>query len=200
VVSAGGGLAGGYAGGAFLRAHVGASGGVSSWGVLCGAGVAALVLCRLTGLSSAAVLDHAAPAAALWLGIGRLGCALAGCCYGRPTDGPLGVRLPDITGVICERYPTQWLSAGANLLIFGILMVVDRRCGWTSRRASDNGGRLASLFVVLYAAQRLLLDSLRGDVQPVCGPLTATQLVAAAFLVLALAVLIHLRTAHRRHQ
>ena len=184
VIIACGGLAGGYGIGFLLREFGVGSGVSSAWGALGGAAAAAIVASAGLGIPMLRLLDRGAPAAALWLGIGRIGCALAGCCYGRPTSGILAWDLPDIRGLTCGRYPTQLLSAAADFWIFGILVVLDRRrTGPASRE-----GLSAAVFVSLYAVKRLILDSLRGDLQPALGPLTGSQVVAALFLVAALLV------------
>lgn len=48
-----------------------------------------------------------APAAALGIAIGRIGCFLGSCCYGKPTDWIWGVNFGD--GVM--RHPTQVYEA-----------------------------------------------------------------------------------------
>ena len=51
-----------------------------------GGGIAALVYLRLAGAPVLAVLDVLAPAGAAAQALTRVGCFLAGCCYGAPTD------------------------------------------------------------------------------------------------------------------
>src|SRR5262249_829742 len=41
------------------------------------------------------VADCTAPALAIGQAIGRLGCFMAGCCYGKPTSLPWGVQFKD---------------------------------------------------------------------------------------------------------
>ena len=41
------------------------------------------------------IADMGAPSIALGEAIGRWGCFAAGCCYGKPTDGPLAVTFTD---------------------------------------------------------------------------------------------------------
>lgn len=49
-------------------------------------------------------------------GIGRLGCFLAGCCYGLPTDAWYGVQFPGMTGKVI---PTQLFE-----MIFLLLLAI----------------------------------------------------------------------------
>jgi phosphatidylglycerol---prolipoprotein diacylglyceryl transferase len=67
---------------------VGQAGGLSSMG-----GVAAIVVVLAVAAHGCArrfadLADAFAPAGVVALGIGRLGCFLAGCCWGMPTDLP----------------------------------------------------------------------------------------------------------------
>src|SRR6185295_14797847 len=80
------GLAG--ARGAALAFHGGAGGLVSTGGVVAGV-VAAWIVARACRRPLLPALDAIAPAFVLALAAGRVGCFLAGCCWGRPT------RLPD---------------------------------------------------------------------------------------------------------
>jgi phosphatidylglycerol:prolipoprotein diacylglycerol transferase len=108
------------------------------------------------------VADMGAPSIALGEAIGRWGCFAAGCCYGKPTDGPLGVRFTDPfahdavgTPLDVALHPTQiYLSINA-FLIFLILQ-------WAYRRRTFDG-EVFWLYVLLYAITRGLIENFRGD-------------------------------------
>ena len=108
------------------------------------------------------VADMGAPSIALGEAIGRWGCFAAGCCYGKPTDGPLGVRFTDPfahdavgTPLDVPLHPTQiYLSVNA-FLIFLILQ-------WAYRRRTFDG-EVFWLYVLLYAITRGLIENFRGD-------------------------------------
>jgi phosphatidylglycerol:prolipoprotein diacylglycerol transferase len=108
------------------------------------------------------VADMGAPSIALGEAIGRWGCFAAGCCYGKPTDGPLGVRFTDPfaheavgTPLDVSLHPSQiYLSVNA-FLIFLILQ-------WAYRRRTFDG-EVFWLYVLLYAITRGLIENLRGD-------------------------------------
>jgi phosphatidylglycerol:prolipoprotein diacylglycerol transferase len=54
----------------------------------------------------------------------RLGCFLHGCCAGAPTDGQLGIWLPDERGVWDRRLPNQLLEVGWTLALLAAAILV----------------------------------------------------------------------------
>lgn len=124
-------------------------------GALVGGFVALWAAARWLRVSLWRVLDVCAPAVALGQAIGRIGCLLNGCCYGRETDSMLGLYLPSYGGEWARRYPTQLMHSGANLLIVLVLLAVERRRSFS--------GFLFLLYAILYSAQRLLIDFLRAS-------------------------------------
>jgi len=150
--------------------------------------IAAAIYCRLRRISLARALDMAALPLPLGQAIGRLGCLAAGCCYGRPTDSWLGMTLPDHHGVWMARYPTQLMSIAANLLIFFIVLAVER---YGMRRAGRArgwpfDGFLILLYITLFSLKRFGLAFLRqsGEV-PMVGPLSWMHINALGGLVIA---------------
>jgi len=86
---------------------------------------------RRTGLRLWKVADAAAPAMALGIGIGRLGCFLNGCCFGLPTNLPWGVKFPagsyaSYTFPGQPIHPAQLYLALAGLALFAVLLRLDR--------------------------------------------------------------------------
>jgi len=78
-----------------------------------------LPLLRILEVSFWAFWDAATIAILVGMIFARIGCLLNGCCAGRPTEGWLGLCLPDVRGAWCRRLPTQLLEAGlAALLLF----------------------------------------------------------------------------------
>jgi phosphatidylglycerol:prolipoprotein diacylglycerol transferase len=59
-----------------------------------------------------------APAIALGLAVGRLGCFFRGCCYGEATTLPWGVDFGDHV----MRHPTQLYESAFALLLFAVLV------------------------------------------------------------------------------
>jgi phosphatidylglycerol:prolipoprotein diacylglycerol transferase len=91
---------------------------------------------------------------------GRIGCFLAGCCYGKPTDSVLGVTFTDpacyAEPLNTPLYPTQLLEAGYIFLV--MLLLFYRK---NKRRFY---GQLFLSYLMLYAAGRFILEFFRGDI------------------------------------
>lgn len=109
-----------------------------------------------------AVLDVVAAPVALGHAIGRIGCFVAGCCYGKPTSLPWGVTF---TSPVAEKiagtplhvslHPTQLYEAGAEFLNFLLLIWLGARRRFT--------GQLIGAYVVLYGSERGAIEFFRGD-------------------------------------
>jgi phosphatidylglycerol:prolipoprotein diacylglycerol transferase len=123
------------------------SGGLASTGGVAAGLAAAWATARVAGRHPLEVLDAIAPAGLLALGIGRLGCFLAGCCYGRPTDLPWGVIFPDLGPP--ARHPLQLYSAAAD---FALVLVLPGRTaapGVVTRRACVAFGLVRAVLEIL---------------------------------------------------
>jgi phosphatidylglycerol:prolipoprotein diacylglycerol transferase len=168
--------------------------GVSVLWALVGGMAAGVAICRWQRAPVLQVIDLAILGVPLAQAIGRIGCWAAGCCYGKETEHWLGVHAPDDAGHWEERYPTQLISAGANLGIFFVLWFVDRRSyradGTRQPWAFD--GLLTLLYVMLFAAKRFFIALLRDSGAPLLGPFNWMQL--SALLAIGLAALLWART------
>jgi phosphatidylglycerol:prolipoprotein diacylglycerol transferase len=139
----------------FLR-----SGGVF-YGGLVAAAATAFVLVRRFKLPWWRTADAFAPAIALGQAIGRQGCFAAGCCWGKPTAMPWGVRFTEagheITGVPTDvpLHPTQLYESAAALLIFAFLL-------WLHRRKVFDG-QVILFYGALYGAARFAIEFFRDD-------------------------------------
>jgi phosphatidylglycerol:prolipoprotein diacylglycerol transferase len=172
----------------FLR-----SGGVFYGGFL-GAVVTAYVLVRRYGLPWWRTADAFAPGIALGQAIGRQGCFAAGCCWGKPTTLPWGVRFSElgqqVTGVPIDAHlhPTQLYESFAAFLFFALLI-------WLHRRKTFNG-QVILAYGVLYGATRFIIeffrDDPRGDILGLTSltHLSTSQLISLLVGVTSLVVLV----------
>ena len=91
-----------------------------------------------------------AVAAALILGFGRIGNFIDGQIVGSLTSMPWAVRFPEADGF---RHPVVLYDGLKNFLLVPVLLEIERR--------GAPPGRIAALFVFLYAALRIPIDLLR---------------------------------------
>ena len=95
------------------------------YGALIGGVLGVVLFCRYKKLNCLSYFDLAVPSVALAQGFGRIGCLLAGCCYGRETDSPLGIvfHTSEYAPNGIALMPTQIISSALNFVHFAILLV-----------------------------------------------------------------------------
>jgi phosphatidylglycerol:prolipoprotein diacylglycerol transferase len=152
-----------------IRALFTWEGGVSFYGAVLGGLVVTFVFARRRRISMGRLADMLAPGLALAAGVGRIGCALNGCCYGLPTSGFWGVFTRFAPGL---RHPTQLYEASAYIGIFIFLLL------W-QRRRSFAPGQLFLTFVSLYLGGRFIIESFR-EGERLYPWLTVTQAASLA--------------------
>lgn len=146
-----------------------------------------------------ATADVYAPGIALGHVIGRLGCLLAGCCFGKATDAPWGIIFTDPvaasnvgTPLGIPLHPTQLYDAGAELLILVALLA-------TERRGRQFAGRTFWLYILLYAISRFVIEFYRGDPRGDLMGFSTSQFVSLVIAPLAVVMLLRLKGAGTRH-
>ena len=139
----------------FLR-----SGGVFYGGLL-GAMITGYILMRRWKLPWWKTADACAPGIALGNALGRQGCFAAGCCWGKPTNLPWGVRFTElgheVTGVPIglKLHPTQLYESLAMLTAFLFLL-------WLHKRKKFSG-QVILAYALLYSTVRFLIEFVRDD-------------------------------------
>lgn len=108
------------------------------YGALIGGFIGIVLYCRHWKMNVLSYLDLALPSVALAQGFGRIGCLLAGCCYGQETDSAFCIVFQNSAyapnGV--PLIPTQIISSALDFLHFGLLILFAKR--WKRGRP---GGR-----------------------------------------------------------
>jgi phosphatidylglycerol:prolipoprotein diacylglycerol transferase len=172
------------------------AGGVFYGGLLAALGVA-ILLVRRYQLDLWTTADLMAPGIALGHVIGRFGCLLAGCCYGRPTDVAWGIVFTDPAaaanaGTPLGRalHPTQVYDAGAELAIMLLLLA-------TERRGTPFAGRTFWLYMLLYGVSRFIVEFYRGDPRGMMGAFSTSQIVSIVVVPVSLVMLSRLRARSR---
>ncbi len=91
------------------------------------------------------------PAAALMHAVGRVGCFLGGCCFGRPSAAPWAVQFAGHPQAV---HPTQLYEALLNLANFGVLLLAFRH------KRFD--GQVFCLYIINYSVIRYAVELFRG--------------------------------------
>jgi len=120
---------------------------------------AGLIYLRVKKIPVLPLLDAIAPVIALCESIGRIGCFLNGCCFGKPTD-VCGVTFPEhsfassIFGSGHSIWPTQLFQSGGGILLFVILFLL-------MRLVRLRKGQLFAIFLAGLGAFRFGVNFLR---------------------------------------
>ncbi|HUU80918.1 MAG TPA: prolipoprotein diacylglyceryl transferase [Acidobacteriota bacterium] len=146
---------------------------------------------RRHNLSLWKTADLWAPAAAIGQGIGRIGCFMAGCCYGTPTDLKWGVVFThpnSLAPLNVPLHPTQIYSSLTGFTIFLILMILH----WKKKFE----GQVFLWFLILHSVARLILEHFRGDDRGTifATNLSVTQLVTTLILIASVVTLTVLKS------
>lgn len=169
-------------------------GGVFYGGLLLALGTSALYF-WLADLPGWKIADCVAPGLALAQGMARIGCFLAGCCWGTPTSMPFGVTFTSeqahqITGVPLHvrLHPTQLYEASLVLLAIPVLL-------WLRKHKSFDG-QVVLIYVLYYAIVRFFLEFFRGDPRGYYfnDALSTSQLISLVIIPIAAFLLVRLRT------
>jgi len=156
-------------------------GGVFYGGVL-GGGAAVFLYCRRYKLPIKKVLAFYIPAVPLFHTFGRVGCFLAGCCWGiehahgvvytQSLAAPNGIPL----------LPIQLIEAGCNLMMFVMLLIASNRL--------KKPHNVFPLYLIFYGITRFVLEFFRGDTVRGIALLSTSQWISIGLVVFSIALLI----------
>ncbi len=148
--------------------------------------VAAIILLRRYRLPALASFDVIVPSLALGHAIGRIGCLMAGCCWGERCDLPWAITYTNPiaaenlgTPLHTSLHPFPVYSSLFNLGLYLLLAAMFRRQPTT--------GRVFATYLVLYGIGRFLLEWTRGDAARGIffdGAVSTSQLISTALIVI----------------
>ena len=132
-------------------------GGLALPGAVIAGALATPFAARTMRVPGRVIADCAAIGAALGQAVGRLGCVPAGCGAGKPVSelwsGLPALALPDASGTLAPRFPSQLIESACELLLALALLAV-----WRSRARP---GAAAWLYLAGYATIRLAAQPFR---------------------------------------
>ena len=142
------------------------------YGGIIGGAITIYAFCRIKKIDMLAYLDLMIPSVALAQAFGRVGCFLAGCCYGRETDSILGVIFTnsDFAPNGVKLLPTQLFMAAGDLVIMAVLL-------WYARKRPMRG-KTSALYLMLYSIGRFVVEFFRNDDRGTVGMLSTSQFIA----------------------
>lgn len=121
--------------------------------------LAAVVYVKKNKLPALEYLDLCVPSIAIGQAFGRIGCFLAGCCYGIPVDAWYGITFHTSSyapnGI--KLFPSQLISSGFDFIVFFIL------CGLLKKKVKP--GLVLAAYLMLYSVGRFVIEFFRGDLE-----------------------------------
>jgi phosphatidylglycerol:prolipoprotein diacylglycerol transferase len=170
------------------------AGGLTYYGGFLGASAAAWFLLKRDRFPFWKAADMAGFAVPLGLAFGRMGCLMAGCCFGATCDLPWAMSFPWRSAASEEQFkahllpsakmwsipvhPTQVYESAASLAIAAVCLL------WVHPRKRYDGQVFAA-FLALYAVARFVLEFLRRDDRGGAMGLSTSQLVGIGLLAAA---------------
>lgn len=190
------GLIGGFAGGKLLfiivewknfihnpKGYLGGSGFVVYGGIIL-AVVIGVIYFKLKKMDFLTYWDMIMPEISLAQGFGRIGCFLAGCCYGAETHSHFGVVFPEgsFAPAGVKLWPTQLMMSVGNFIIAGILLLASKKL--------KKRGQIGSLYLILYAIGRFGIEFLRNDHRGTVGVFSTSQFISLFIVVIGIGLFV----------
>ena len=177
------------------------AGGLTYYGGFLGAVAASWYLLKRDRFPYWRAADMAGFVVPVGLAFGRMGCLLAGCCFGLQTDSAVGLAFPSNSpasewqfkaGHLASMHlpslpvhPTQLYESAASLAIAAFCLFYVH-----PRKRYD--GQVFLSFVALYAATRFFIEILRSDDRGEILGLSTSQIIGLALVVVVVLVDRHL--------
>lgn len=135
--------------------------------------------CTIKKLKFLMYFDLMMPSIALAQGFGRIGCLLAGCCYGKETTGSLAITFMDSAFAPnhVPLIPTQIYSSILDFAHFFLLLYVAKH------KKAD--GQVAGCYLICYSIGRFVIEMFRGDIERGnVGIFSTSQFISILILII----------------
>ncbi len=176
---------------------LGSTGFVVYGGLIAGV-IAGWVYTRIKKINFMEYWDNVMPEIAMIQGFGRIGCFLAGCCYGKETTAWYGVVFPDDClappdGV--SRIPTQLISAAGDWIIaIGLMILLDIVFKNVKKQQSKKFGHvygdIGCAWLILYGVGRFAVEFLRADYRGTVGIFSTSQFISIFMVAIGVGILV----------
>ena len=154
------------------------------YGGIIGGILAGCLYCYIKKTDFWKYFDLVMPSVALAQGFGRIGCLLAGCCYGHETNSIFSITFQnsDFAPNHVALIPTQIYSSILDFLHFGILLYIAQH--------KKKDGQVAACYLIFYSIGRFVLEFFRGDlIRGSVGMLSTSQFISLFILVAGIVIL-----------
>ena len=142
--------------------------------------------CKIKKIRFSDMFDLMIPSVALAQGFGRLGCFLAGCCYGKLTNSAIGIAFShsDYAPNGIKLIPTQIIMSLGDFAISAFLFWFATRCekkimekSGSDTYPSGTEGRVGLVYLMLYSVGRFFVEFLRNDYRGSVGIFSTSQFI-----------------------
>jgi len=157
------------------------------YGGIIGGVIGLILYCRFKKLPVLKYTDLVVPSLSIGQAFGRIGCFLAGCCYGAETNNILGITFPEsaIAPSGVKLLPTQLFSSAGDFIIAVILILAARR--------SKRDGGVTGLYFILYGIGRFIIEIFRNDPRGSVGILSTSQFISIFSVLIGILVQVLIR-------
>ncbi len=143
------------------------------YGGIIGGFFAVLIYCRIKHLSFLSYMDITLPSVALAQGFGRIGCFLAGCCYGVETSSPFAITFSHshYAPNNIPLFPSQLVSSAFDFVNFLVLCLLAKKI--------KTPGKIGAFYLIFYSIGRFIIEFFRGDLERgSVGTLSTSQFIS----------------------
>lgn len=156
--------------------------GLVYYGGLIGGIIGAYIAIRVAKYDFNVYVNAIVPCIPLGHAFGRIGCLLAGCCYGLHYDGVCAIHsvYVDPTETL---FPIQAVESLVNIALFIILLIYTQK--------ERKGIITLSLYLVLYSIVRFVLEFFRGDlIRGIYLGVSTSQWISALLVIISVFVIV----------
>lgn len=156
--------------------------------------------CKIKKKSFIDYIDVMIPLVAVAQGFGRIGCFLAGCCYGRQTDSWFSIvfKHSDFAPNNVKLLPTQLMMSVGDFIIAAIIILyvnkLDKKVMEEKKLdtiPANHGGKPTLLYLIAYSIGRFFVEFFRNDYRGSVGVLSTSQFIGLIMAIICSVILFY---------
>lgn len=152
------------------------------YGAIMGGALTIYLYCKRKKWNGLELIDMTVPGLALAQGFGRIGCFLAGCCYGAETTSSIGVVFPkgSLAPSGVHLHPTQIYSSIFDFILGFFLLYYAKK--------EREKGKVTGMYLMIYSIGRFIVEFFRNDPRGSVGSLSTSQFIAIFTLIIGIII------------